>query len=259
MKVFIMAGGRPSTISKDRTGIPKPMVEIGGKPMLWHIMKHFSEYGYNDFVILGGYRQDIIKEYFKDYYIYASDITVDLATNEITIHRKVTEDWKVTIVDTGIDSSTGKRLMRAKEYVDDTFIVTYGDCISDVDVNELVTTHFNGGKLGTLAMAHPSGRNKLIPVSSDGRVRFNVSESSIDENAWTNANCAVLEPETLDGYINLAELEQGLFMNLSKEDELAVYKHEGFWLPIETMRDLEQVEWLWNKGSAPWIKEGYRG
>ena len=172
MQVVILAGGQRSTISNEQEGIPKPMAEIGGKPMLWHIMKSFSAYGLNEFIICGGYKVDMIKEYFMDYYIYQSDITVDLKTNTVEIHRNRTEDWKVTVVDTGLYSSTGQRVARIKEYIDgDTFIVASGDCLFDIDVNRMIAYHGEQGKTATMAVARPTGRNEALDIDEAGLIK----------------------------------------------------------------------------------------
>lgn len=256
MKVIILAGGMQSTINNENEGIPKPMVEIGGKPLLWHIMKHFSQYGLNEFIVCGGYKVDMIKEYFMDYYIYASDITVDLQTNRIEIHKKRTEDWKVTVVDTGLFSSTGQRVSLIEKYVDgDEFIVTYGDCLSDIDVNRLLEEHRQGGKLATIAMAKPTGRNELLPLDSTGHLSYSNREDSAGENAWVNADCFVFDKRVFFYLVGNYDLEKQLFLKLSEHQALAAYRHTGFWLPVETKRDLVNAENLWNASMAPWIEK----
>ena len=166
MKVVILAGGMQSSISNEMEGIPKPMVDIGGKPLIWHIMKHFSQYGFTEFIVCGGYKVNKIKEYFMDFYIYESDITVDLQTNTVEIHKNKTEDWKVTVVDTGLFSATGQRVRMIENYVDGDFIVTYGDCLSDIDICRLVEYHCNEGKVATITMVKPSGRDELLPIDA---------------------------------------------------------------------------------------------
>lgn len=256
MKVVILAGGMQSTINNENEGIPKPMVDIGGKPLLWHIMKHFSQYGLNEFIICGGYRIDMIKEYFMDYYIYASDITVDLQNNTIEIHKKRTEDWKVTVVDTGLAASTGQRVSLIQKYIDeDEFIVTYGDCLSNIDVSELLREHKKSGKVATLAMAKPTGRNKLLPIDEEGNIRYEQAEILGAEHAWVNADCFVFDRRIFDYLERNADLETQLFVTLSEQQQVAPYKHRGFWSSIETKRDLVNVERIWNTGKAPWIKE----
>ncbi len=255
MKVIILAGGMQSTINSENEGIPKPMVDLGGKPLLWHIMKHFSQYGLNDFIICGGYRVDMIKEYFMDYYIYASDITVDLQSNKVEIHKKRTEDWKVTIVDTGLFASTGKRVSLVRKYIDDEeFFVTYGDCLSDINLLELLREHRKNGKAATLAMAKPTGRNKLLPIDEKGNIRYDQAEGMVSEGAWVNADCFVFDRRIFDYLEENADLETQLFVALSEQQQVASYKHRGFWSSIETKRDLKNVEGLWDAKEAPWIK-----
>lgn len=255
MKVVILAGGMQSTLNDEREGIPKPMIDIGGKPLLWHIMKHFSKYGLNEFVICGGYHVDKIKEYFQDFYIYESDITVDLATNTIQVHRKKTEDWKVTVVDTGMFSATGQRVGMIKEFIEeDSFLVTYGDCLSDIDLAALLETHRREGKSATMAMAKPSGRSRLLPIDESGIVRF-VGNEAVPPNdmAWINADCFVFDRTVFQYLQGNYQLEKQLLVTLSEKRELAVYRHHGYWSAIETKRDLVDAENMWNAGIAPWI------
>ena len=193
MKLIILAGGQQSTISNEKEGIPKPMAEIGGKPILWHIMKYFSEFGVEDFIICGGYKVDLLKEYFMNYYIYQSDITVDLQNNSIQIHKKRTENWRVTVVDTGIFASTGQRIARIEKYLkNEDFLVTYGDCLSDIDIDQLMETHRREGKVCTLAAARPSGRNVILPVSPEGELTMESVREGTD--AWTGASIYAFSP-----------------------------------------------------------------
>lgn len=254
MKVVILAGGMQSSINNEAEGIPKPMVDIGGKPLLWHIMKHFSEYELNEFIICGGYRVDMIKEYFMDYYIYASDITVDLSKNTIEVHNKRTEDWKVTVVDTGLFSATGQRVSMIQKYIEDDFIVTYGDCLSDIDVLQLIERHRHEGKIATVAMVKPSGREELLPLDRDGKLRYDTGAHVENDNAWTNGDCFVFSPRIFSFLTGNYDLEKQLFMRLSEKEELATYKHTGYWLAVETKRDLYDAENLWNAGMAPWAQ-----
>ena len=254
MKVVILAGGQKSTISSEQVGIPKPMVEIGGKPMLWHIMKSFSAHGLNEFVICGGYKVDMIKEYFMDFYIYQSDITVDLQTNTIQVHKNRTEDWRVTVVDTGVQASTGQRVSQIKEYVDDdTFIVTYGDCLSDVNVKEMIEYHKKHDKQATMAVAKPTGRNEALEIDADGKL-IEKHSGQRDNQVWTNACLYVLEPSVFDILKGNYNLEKMLAAGLTGQGELITYKHHGFWAPVETYRDRVNMEELWNAGVAPWAK-----
>ncbi len=253
MKVIILAGGSRSTISDEREGIPKPMVEIGEKPLLWHIMKQYSYFGYHDFLVCGGYKVNLIKNYFRDYYIYQSDITVDLATNEIEIHRKVTEDWKVTVMDTGLYATTGQRVSRTEKYIeDDMFLVTYGDCLSDIDISRLVQFACENDKLITMAVARPTGRNAVLSIGENCVLDSMNSTVIRDENSWTNA-CTFVFRRKVFNYLNgNYELDKQLFPELSGKGEIAVYKHDGFWCPVETRRDKVDLEGRWNAGMAPW-------
>ena len=255
MKVVILAGGQQSTLSEYGEGIPKPMVEIGGKPLLWHIMKQFSECGYSEFIICGGYKVSMIKEYFMDFYIYESDITVNLQNNSIEVHRKKTEDWKVTVVDTGLNTSAGQRIERVKDYIkEDNFIVTYGDCLSDIAIEELVNTHVENNKLATITMAKPTGRNALLPLSKAGELRYSESEQEIGKDAWVDADCFVFKKQIFKYLEQCTDLQNQIFTELSKIKQIGTYPHKGFWMTVETRRDLVQAESLWNTGTAPWSK-----
>ena len=253
MKVVILAGGTRSTISNEQQGIPKPMVEIGGKPLLWHIMKSFSAYGLHEFIICGGYKVSLIKEYFMDFYIYQSDITVDLQNNTVQIHKNRTEDWKVTVVDTGLYSGTGMRVARVENYIEeDTFIVTNGDCLSDINVNDMLACHNAKGKKATMAVARPTGRNETLQIAEDGRIIRN-EDSSRESRAWTNACMYVLDRKVFHILNGNYSLEDLLTDKLADEGQLMTYKHNGFWTPVETYRDRVNMENLWNAGVAPWI------
>lgn len=253
MKVVILAGGTRSTISNEEQGIPKPMVEIGGKPLLWHIMKSFSAYGIQEFIICGGYKVSMIKEYFMDFYIYQSDITVDLKNNTVQIHKNRTEDWKVTVVDTGLYSGTGMRVAQIENYIDDdTFIVTNGDCLSDIDIRDMLAYHEAKGKKATMAVARPTGRNETLQIADDGRIVRN-EESRRTEQAWTNACLYILNRKVFSILNGNYSLEDLLTDNLADDGQLMTYKHNGFWTPVETYRDRVNMENLWNAGVAPWI------
>ena len=243
-----------SSISNETEGIPKPMVDIGGKPLLWHIMKHFSQYGLTEFIVCGGYKVDTIKEYFMDFYIYESDITVDLQSNTVEIHKKKTEDWKVTVVDTGLFSATGQRVSMIEKYVEGDFIVTYGDCLSDIDVSQLIAYHRREGKIATVAMVKPSGREELLPLDQEGKLRYDNASIVANDHAWTNGDCFVFSPQVFSYLTGNYELEKALFVRLSEREQLAAYKHAGYWLAVETKRDLNDAENLWNAGLAPWIE-----
>lgn len=254
MKVLILAGGSKSTINDGREGIPKPMVEIGEKPLLWHIMKHYSYFGYNDFLVCGGYKVNTIKDYFTDYYIYQSDITVDLATNQINIHRNITEDWTVTVADTGLFATTGQRVSQAQKYIkDDLFLVTYGDCLSDINIKELTDFAVRNNKLVTMVVARPTGRNEILPVGEDNLLEYYYS-TSMDESrqSWANACTYVFHRKVFDYLNGNYELDAQLLPKLAEKRQIVVYKHNGFWCPVETKRDKVDLENRWNAGLAPW-------
>jgi glucose-1-phosphate cytidylyltransferase len=253
MKVVILAGGRPSTINIDSEGIPKPMIEIGGKPLLWHIMKHFSIYGFNEFIVCGGYKVDMIKDYFMDYYIYESDITVDLQSNTVTIHKKRTEDWKVTVVDTGLKASTAERVSKIKDYVgNDTFIVTYGDCLTDINVNKLLGEHARVGKLATMVTSRTAGRNELVTIGRDGQVIGKSSNASRD--AWVNSYIYVLDYRAFE-LMNVGKsIEESLMNALIPKQELVAYRHEGFRVSVETYRDYVMIEKMCDARNTPWLE-----
>jgi glucose-1-phosphate cytidylyltransferase len=252
MKIVILAGGRPSTISSDSEGIPKPMIEIGGKPLLWHIMKHFSLYGFNEFIVCGGYKVDVIKDYFMDYYIYESDITVDLQSNSVTIHKKRTEDWKVTVVDTGLETATAARVERIKDYIGtDTFIVTYGDCLTDLNVNKLVETHEKVGKSATMVTSRTVGRNELVSIGSDGQILGKASDSIKD--AWVNGCIYVLDHRAF-GMLSVGEsLEKSLMKAFVPGQELMAYRYDGFRVSVETYRDYVMIKKMCDAGNMPWL------
>lgn len=254
MQVIILAGGSKSTISDDREGIPKPMVEIGEKPLLWHIMKQYSYFGYNDFIVCGGYKVNLIKDYFMDYYIYQSDITVDLATNQVDIHRKVTENWKVTIADTGLFATTGQRVGETHKYIqDERFIVTYGDCLSDINIKELIEFALSNNKLVTMAVARPTGRNAVLPVGENNILgNLNSTGGNDRKEAWSNACTYVFHRKVFDYLNGNYELDAQLLPKLAAEKQVAVYKHHGFWRPVETKRDRVDLENHWNAGLTPW-------
>lgn len=254
MKVVILAGGMQSSINSGQEGIPKPMVDIGGKPLLWHIMKHFSEYGLKEFIICGGYHLEMIKEYFMDFYIYQSDITVNLKDNTVKVHKGKTEDWQVTVVDTGLHASTGQRVSRIQKYTEGDFIVTYGDCLSDIDMDELIREHRKNNRIATITVTKPTGRNRLLPMDGDGNFYYGFGVENQDDAAWVNANCMVFSREVFTYLQGNYDLEKQLFDKLSGKQQLAAYRHKGFWTAVETKRDLVAAENLWNAGVAPWLR-----
>ena len=252
MKVVILAGGLPSTVSEEDEKIPKPMAEIGGRPILWHIMKQYDYYGFHDFIICTGYKGELIKRYFMDYYIYQSDITVDLQKNEIEIHHKRTEDWNVSVINTGRHTSVVERIDRVREYIgEETFMVTYGDCVSDINIKEMLEHHQMNGKFATIAVAHPTGRNQALSIGQNGLL----SEKESDEmpNVWVNACNMIFEPDVFSFMEKKqTDFEKGLFVSLADKKEIITYKHAGFWSPMETMRDRSMLENMWKNGQASW-------
>lgn len=255
MKVLILAGGLGSRLSEETTLKPKPMVEIGGKPILWHIMKIYSSYGFNEFIILCGYKGYMIKEYFTHYFLHTSDITVDMTTNSITHHSSHSEPWKVTLIDTGLDTMTGARIKKVKNYVgDEPFMLTYGDGVSDVNINDLIFYHNSHGKVITMTSVQPEGRYGSLVVDNEQKV-LSFQEKPKGDGAWINAGFFVCQPE-LFNYIPDGEqiiFEREPLERLTKESQLYTYKHEGFWKPMDTQRDKSQLEDLIEKNKAPWI------
>jgi glucose-1-phosphate cytidylyltransferase len=256
MKVLILAGGLGSRLSEETTLKPKPMVEIGGKPILWHIMKIYSHYGFNDFVILCGYKGYMIKEFFAHYFLHTSDLTIDMQTNTITHHNNHAEPWKVTLIDTGLDTMTGGRIKKVKKYVgNEPFMLTYGDGVSDVNINELVSFHKNHGKAITMTSVQPEGRYGSLIVNEQKQVT-SFQEKPKGDGAWVNAGYFVCQPEVFD-FIPAGDqiiFEREPLEGLASAGELFTYKHEGFWKPMDTQRDKFQLENLIEKEKAPWIK-----
>lgn len=253
MKVVILAGGLPSTLIEEDEKIPKPMAEIGGRPILWHIMKQYAHYGCKDFIICTGYKGEMIKEYFMNFYIYQSDITVDLQSNQIEIHKKRTEDWKVTVIDTGRHSSVSERILCIRELLqEEPFLVTYGDCVSDIDIAKMIRQHRSGGRAATFAAAYPTGRNKILPINRNGDLDI-FADPSFSSTPWVNACSMVFEPGIFH-YLDRGEtlLGERMLRRLSARDDVSVYCHEGFWSPMETIRDKTLLEYMWNTNQAPW-------
>jgi glucose-1-phosphate cytidylyltransferase len=253
MKVVILAGGRGTRISEETETIPKPMVEIGGNPILWHIMKIFSYYGFNDFIICLGYRGYMIKEYFSHYFLHMSDITINMKTNDIKIHNTLSEPWKITLIDTGIDTMTGGRINRIKKYVhNETFMLTYGDGVSDVNINELIQFHKKNKKYATVTAVQPTGRYGSLDITQTNLVS-SFLEKPRGDNSWINAGFFVLEPKIFN-YIESDQTiwEREPLENLSKGNKLCAFKHDGFWKPMDTLRDKVELERVWQSGEAPW-------
>lgn len=254
MKVIILAGGLGTRISKESHLRPKPMIEIGEKPILWHIMKLYSYYGYNEFIICAGYKQNFIKQYFADYYLYNSDITFDFRTgnNDMVVHNNVSEPWKVTIVDTGLNTMTGGRIKRVRDYIgNETFLMTYGDGVSDVNIDKLVEFHQKQGSLCTLTAVQPEGRFGILDLNENKIISFR--EKNKADMGWINTGFMVIEPKVFD-YIkeDATVFEREPLERLADEGEINCYKHYGFWQCMDTMRDKEKLEMLWQKNMAPW-------
>ena len=255
MKAVILAGGYGTRISEESGIRPKPMVEIGGKPILWHIMKIYSSFGINDFIICCGYKGYVIKEYFSNYSLYNSDVTFDMRNNTMEVHRNDTEPWKVTLVHTGQDTMTGGRLKRVKDYIgEETFCMTYGDGLSDVNIEELVSFHRLQGTLATLTAVQQPGRFGAFTLpSEDTKVNHFHEKPEGADMPWINGGFFVLEPEVIDYIADDDTIwERGPLENLAKEGQLSAYRHTGFWQPMDTLRDKSILEGLWQDGKAPW-------
>lgn len=253
MKAVILAGGLGTRLSEETDSKPKPMVEVGGKPILWHIMKMYSKHGINDFIICCGYKGYVIKEYFANYYIHQSDVTFNLENNQVTIHKERAEPWNVTLVDTGDNTMTGGRLARVKDYIkdDDAFCFTYGDGVSDIDITSLIQFHLKHGKKSTLTGVFPPGRFGALEIKGSQVLSF--KEKPKGDGALINGGFFVLSPDVID----LIEDDNTVWENqplskLAESGELMVYKHDGFWQPMDTLRDKKYLNNLWHDGNADW-------
>jgi len=256
MKVVILAGGFGTRFSEETELRPKPMIEIGGRPILWHIMKIYSQYGFNDFIICCGYRGYYIKDYFHHYYMHESDITIDLAENSTEYHASKSEPWRVTLVDTGLNTMTGGRIKRIQPYIgDETFMMTYGDGVASIDIPRLVEFHRQSGKLATLTAVQPTGRFGAITFhESDENMIKSFLEKPQGDGIWVNGGFFVLEPSVFD-YIKEGDStvwEKTPLEGLASDGQLNAYKHSGFWKPMDTLRDKNELETLWGRGNAPW-------
>ena len=251
MKAVILAGGLGTRLSEETVTLPKPMVEIGGRPLLWHILKIYSSHGINDFVICAGYKGYVIKEYFANYFLHMSDVTFDMKENSMEVHSKRSEPWRVTIVDTGDDTLTGGRLKRIASYVDETFCMTYGDGVADVNVTESIEHHRKQGLKATVTAVQPSGRFGALGLA-DGKVAI-FQEKPQGDGARVNGGYFVLEPSVFE-YIESDDTlwEKSPLERLSKDGQLAAYEHDGFWQPMDTLRDKQLLERLWEERKAPW-------
>jgi len=252
MKAVILAGGFGTRLSEETQDKPKPMVEIGGKTILWHIMKIYSAHGIQEFIICCGYKGYVIKEYFANYFLHMSDVTFDLKNNKVKIHNTFSEPWSVTLVDTGEKTMTGGRIKRVREYINkETFCLTYGDGVGDVNITELIEFHHQQGKHATVTVTRPVGRFGILRIDKDQVTSF--MEKPEGEGNWVNSGFFVLEPEVLD-YIEGDETiwERDPLEKLSADGQLTAYKHKGFWKPMDTLRDKQYLEKHWRKNKAPW-------
>ncbi len=254
MKVVILAGGRGSRLSEETNIKPKPMVEVGNYPILWHIMKIYSRYGYNDFVICCGYKGEMIKQYFADYYMRMSDITVNLSDNSVKIHQSEAEPWNVTLADTGLNANTAGRIMKVRKYLNnEPFMLTYGDGVSDVDINKVVEFHKKNKKIATITAAKPAGRWGTIQISEDQNVVETFQEKNKTNEAWVNSGFAVFEQDIFQYLMSESEqLEREPYERLVDAKQIDAYKHYGFWHAMDTVNDREVLEEYWKTGHAPW-------
>ncbi len=255
MKVLILAGGYGSRLSEETGLRPKPMVEIGGRPILWHIMKTYAHHGFNEFIILCGYKGHAIKEYFANYFLHHADVTFDLAKNAMQVHHNPSEPWTVTLLDTGLDTMTGGRVLRAKPYVEagESFMLTYGDGVSDIDIAALLRFHKKHGRAITVTSSQPEGRFGALDIQEDGRVgRF--VEKPKQDGAWINAGFFVCEHAVFDRITDgdATVFERGPLERLAAEGELFTYRHQSFWRPMDTLRDKQVLDDLWARGEAKW-------
>jgi len=251
MKAVILAGGLGTRISEESTLRPKPMIEIGGMPILWHILKMYSAHGINDFVICCGYKGYMIKEYFANYFLHMSDVTIDMSHNSIEVHQKKAEPWKITLIDTGENTQTGGRLKRVADYLDDDFCMTYGDGVGSVDIAASIAFHKQHGKLATMTAVQPPGRFGALEI--DGTTVKAFIEKPQGDGGWINGGFFVLNPKVLDLIASDATLwEKEPLESLAQQGQLESFFHSGFWRPMDTLRDKTTLEDLWASGKAPW-------
>tara|TARA_B110001454_G_scaffold219176_1_gene250691 strand:+ start:631 stop:1395 length:765 start_codon:yes stop_codon:yes gene_type:complete len=251
MKAIILAGGFGTRISEESHLKPKPMIEIGRMPILWHIMKNYSTFGVNEFVICLGYKGYMIKEFFANYYLHKSDVTIDLHKNEVSITKPDTEPWKVTLVETGENTMTGGRIKKAEKYIDDTFCLTYGDGVSNVNITSLIEFHKNKKEIATLTAVQPPGKFGSLLLDGDRVSEF--VEKPKGDNSWINGGFFVFETEVLDKIKDDSTiLEKHVLSSLAKENQINAFRHDGFWQPMDTLRDKNYLQDLWATGNAPW-------
>lgn len=253
MKVVILAGGRGTRIQEESLIKPKPLIEIGSKPIIWHIMKTYSHYGFKEFVICCGYKGYLIKEYFANFSLHNSDVTIDIKKNEIKVHKNNNEDWKITLIDTGDDSLTGGRILRIKDFVDEEFLLTYGDGVADVNISKLIEHHKINKKIATMTVVQPQGRFGVVEFNTKNNLIENFSEKLKGDGVWINGGFFVLNKKIFK-YLkdDFTIWEKEPLEKLSKENQLIAFKHDNFWYPMDTMRDKDYLENLWEKNEAPW-------
>ncbi len=253
MKAVILAGGLGTRLSEETTVRPKPMVEIGGQPILWHIMKSYSAHGIDDFVICCGYKGFVIKEFFASYFLRNSDVTFDLGKNSMDVHGRRGENWRVTLVDTGQSTMTGGRLKRVRDHLDDTFCFTYGDGVADVDITASVAFHRAQGRAATLTAVQPSGRFGALGLAEGQNAVTSFMEKPAGDGAWVNGGYFVLEPSVIDEIADDSTVwEREPLRQLAQADQLSAYRHNGFWHPMDTLQDRNVLEGMWSRGEAPW-------
>ena len=251
MKCVILAGGLGTRLSEETSLRPKPMVEIGGRPILWHILKIYSAHGINDFVICAGYKGYIIKEYFANYFLHMSDVTFDMSNNSMEVHQKNAEPWRVTVVDTGDETMTGGRIKRIAPYIDETFCCTYGDGVGNIDITAAIASHRKSELKATLTGVQPPGRFGALQIENS-KVR-SFQEKPEGDGSWINGGFFVLEPSVFDEIDNDKTIwERKPLESLAAENQLGIFKHQGFWRPMDTLRDKIELEELWDSGNAPW-------
>lgn len=255
MKVVILAGGMGTRLMEETEARPKPMVEIGGKPILWHILKIYEHYGYTDFVLCLGYKATYIKEYFFNYYLHNSDVTVDLKNNQICVHSNISESFKITLIDTGINTNTAGRLKKIEKYVhNETFMMTYGDGVADININDLLNFHQSHGRFATLTSVQVPGRFGNLDIDKNGYVD-NFIEKPTGDGFWINGGFFVLNPEIfnyLSGDVDEIQWEREPLAKIAKDQQLAAYKHQGFWKCMDALRDRVELDEMWNSNNAKW-------
>ena len=252
MKLVILAGGRGTRISEETLIKPKPLVEIGGLPIIWHIMKIYSSYGFNEFIICCGYKGYMIKEYFSNYALHTSDTTIDLKNKKIKVHKKTTENWKITLIDTGEETMTGGRILRIKDYVGENFCLTYGDGLSNINIKKLINYHHTKKKLATLTVVRPSARFGTVKLDKDMMVS-NFLEKAEGESRWVNGGFFVLNKKIFNYLKNDQTIwEREPMESLAKDNQLSAFKHEGFWQPMDTIREKELLDEMWYSNKALW-------